>query len=169
MRDRQGNADLWTVRLDQTNSAAPFLATPNNESTPAISPDGRSIAYASDESGRLEIYIRRYPEGDSRVQVSVHGGRWPRWSRRGDGIYYVQRDSLVEVPVGSGPHLTLGLPRPLLSLAAEGLMLSSNWFSGLPMDASADGSRFIVVRRTESSTSRALLVVENWFEEFRKK
>jgi WD40 repeat protein len=167
--DRRGNADLWTVRLDRGKAAQPFLETPYDESAPSISPDGHWIAYASEESGRSEVYIRRYPEGDTRTQVSVRSGKWPRWSRRGDAIYYVQNDTLTVVPVGPGLHPVLGLPKPMFSLAAHGLELSASAFAGLPMDAGADGSRFITVNRTESPTSRSLLIVENWYEEFRKR
>ena len=167
--DRRGNADLWIVHLDRGNAAEPFLETPDNEAAPSISPDGHWLAYVSDESGRNEIYIRRYPQGDARAQVSVDGGNWPRWTRRGDAIYYVNRDTLTMVEVGPGPRPALGLPRALFAAPAGVLMLSGNFLEGWPLDAHPDGSRFIGVRRTASPATRALLFVENWFEEFGKR
>jgi len=167
--DRRGNADLWTVRLDRGNTAQPFLETSSNEEAPSISPDGRWIAYTSDESGRNEIYVRRYPEGDARAQVSVGGGNWPRWTRRGDAIYYVNRDTVTIVSVGPGPRPVLGLPRALFTSPARDLALSAREYAGFPLDAHPDGARFIGVRRTASPAIRAMIFVENWLEEFRKR
>ncbi len=167
--DRRGNADLWIVRLDRGNAMQPFLETSNNETAPSISPDGRWIAYTSDESGTNEIYIRRYPEGDARAQVSVGGGSWPRWTRRGDAIYYVHRDTVTTVSVGPGPRPALGLPRAFFTSPAQELELSAREFAGFPLDAHPDGARFIGVRRTGAPASRAMLFVENWLEEFRKR
>jgi Tol biopolymer transport system component len=110
--DRKGSGDLWMVPIGDPHAARPFLATSVDETSPAFSPDGRWVAYVSDESGRNEIFIRRFPEGDARTQVSVDGGSWPRWTRRGDGIFYSKHDTVMMVPVGVGPRLTLGIPRP---------------------------------------------------------
>ncbi|MFN8176806.1 MAG: protein kinase [bacterium] len=167
--DRRGNADLWIVRLDRANASQPFLDTPSNEAGGTISPDGRWIAYTSDESGRNEIYIRRYPEGDERAQVSVGGGNWPRWSRRGDAIYYANRDSVSTVSVGAGPRPVLGLPRALFASRAQDLELSARDYAGFPLDPHPDGIRFIGVRRTASPATRTMIFVENWFEDFRKR
>jgi hypothetical protein len=155
--------------VDGGSAAAPFLETASNESAPAISPDGHWLAYVSDESGRNEVYIRRYPEGDLREQVSVNGGSWPRWTRRGDAIYYVNRDTLTTVEFRPGPRPTLGLPRASFSAPAKDLALSESSFEGWSLDAHPDGSGFIGVRRSAAPTARALIFVENWFEEFRRR
>jgi WD40 repeat protein len=167
--DRRGNSDLWTVPIDRQGEAKPFLATSDNESSPCFSPDGRWIAYASDESGRSEAYIRRYPEGDMRTQVSVRGGDWPRWTRRGDEIYFVKGDTLEIVHVGPGPRPVLSLPRPLFSTSAEEFDLRPTRSSGVPVDALPDGARFIGVQRAAAGAPRSLLFVQNWLEEFRKR
>jgi hypothetical protein len=167
--DRRGNADIWIGFLDRRTPARPFLATDAEEGAPSISPDGRWLAYASDESGRNEVYVRRYPEGDERAQVSVGGGGWPRWLRRGDGIYYVNRDTVTIVSFKAGPHPVLGLPRPLFPSAAQDLRLMGGTRQGFPLDAHPDGDRFVGVRRTASPGSRALVFVENWAEELRKR
>jgi Tol biopolymer transport system component len=167
--DRRGNSDLWTVPLDRPSEAKPFLATSDNESSPSFSPDGRWIAYASDESGRSEAYLRRFPEGDMRTQVSVSGGDWPRWTRRGDEIYFVKGDTLEIVQVSPGPRPVLGQPRPLFATSAAEFELRASNSAGVPMDARRDGARFIGVQRVASGTPRSLLFVQNWLEEFRKR
>jgi serine/threonine-protein kinase len=169
--DRAGNPDLWTVRLDGTKATQSFLATPSREAGPALSPDGRWIAYMSNESGATEIYLRRYPEGDLREQVSVGGGQWPRWSRRGDAIDYLDHDSLTAVsvgPAGPGRQPRLGLPHALFSALGENFERIGNQVSGSPFDVGPDGSRFLGVRRLAAATTPGtLLFVENWFAEFR--
>jgi dipeptidyl aminopeptidase/acylaminoacyl peptidase len=167
--DRRGNADLWITPLHPRGPARPFLATANSESDPGISPDGHWITYVSDESGQDEVYVRRFPEGDQRAQVSVGGGRWPSWTRRGDAIYYVKHETLNTVSIRPGTPPVLGLPRPLFGASAEGLDLSNRVYGGAPVNEHPDGLRFVVVRRTNSPSERALIVVENWFEEFRRR
>jgi eukaryotic-like serine/threonine-protein kinase len=167
--DHKGSGDLWVLPMGGGSAAKPFLATLADENAPSFSPDGRWLAYASDESGRNEIYLRRFPEGDARAQVSVNGGSWPRWTRRGDGIYYAKHDTLMLVPVGAGPRPTLGLPRPLFNASAPEFELSASIMRGAPVDADANGARFIAVRRTGPPAAPSLLFVENWFEEFRKR
>jgi dipeptidyl aminopeptidase/acylaminoacyl peptidase len=167
--DRKGSGDLWAIQLDRVSGAKPFLDTPADESAPSFAPDGRWLAYASDESGHNEIYIRRFPEGDARAQVSVNGGSWPRWTPRGDGIYYAKHDTLMLVPVGTGPRPTLGLPRALFAATAPEFKLSASMMGGFPVDAHPDGVRFIGVRQAAPSAPPSLLFIENWFEEFRKR
>jgi eukaryotic-like serine/threonine-protein kinase len=159
--DNKGSGDLWVLPLGGGGAAKPFLATDADESSPSFSPDGRWLAYVSDESGRDEIYIRRFPEGDVRTQVSVDGGSWPRWTRRGDGIYYAKRDTIMLVAVGAGPRPTLGLPRLLFTIPEP--------MPGPPVDAHPDGVRFIAARRAAPPAPPSLLFVENWFEEFRRR
>jgi hypothetical protein len=167
--DRRGNADLWITWLDHRGPPKPFLDSASSESDPGISPDGQWIVYVSNESGQSEVYVRRYPEGDERAQVSVGGGRWPSWNRRGDAIYYVSHDTLTTVSIRPGAPPALGLPHPLFPASAEGLDLSGRVYGGTPVNEHPDGLRYVVVRRTGAPAERALLLVENWFEEFRKR
>jgi len=168
--DRHGNADLWTARLDGSKARAPFLQTENDEGGASISPDGLWITYMSNESGATEIEIRRFPQADMRAQVSVGGGRWPRWSRRGDAILYVNKNQLMEVSVGAGPRRSLGLPRALFPAQAPDPSMKSTSFGGLaPFDVHPDGVRLIVARQIEPPDTRQLLLIENWLEEFHKR
>ena len=170
IEDRKGRGDLWVLTLGAGGVAKPFLATAADENGPAFSPDGRWMAYSSDETGRSEVYLRRFPEGDAPAQVSVGGGSWPRWTRRGDGICYAKQDTLMLVPVGAGPRPALGLPRRLFSTSAPELELSASIMRGVPpVDAHPDGERFIAVQQIGPPAPQSLLFVENWFEEFRKR
>ena len=78
--DPETGRDLWYLSLEDGREPVLFLATPAEEVLPQISPEGRLIAYQSNTSGRWEIYVRPFPEGDGRSQVSVDGGVNPRWS-----------------------------------------------------------------------------------------
>ncbi|MBI5170619.1 MAG: protein kinase [Candidatus Eisenbacteria bacterium] len=167
--DRRGSGDLWIVPVVPGGEAKPFLTTSADETAPSLSPDGQWITYASDESGRSEIYLRGFPKGDARAQVSVNGGSWPRWTRRGDGIFYAQHDTMMLVPVRRGPRPWLGMPQPLFPVTVREFDLSASIVGGFPVDAHPDGVRFLCARQVGPPASPSLLFVENWFEEFRKK
>jgi hypothetical protein len=93
--------DLWLLRDGKTQS---FLTTPANERGAAISPDGKWIAYTSNESGRDEVYVQRFPDGGSRIPVSTRGGLGARWARNGREVFYREVSQLVAVPFdGTGP------------------------------------------------------------------
>jgi Tol biopolymer transport system component len=106
------NCDVGVIPPD--SAPRPFLATPANEFWPAFSPDGRWLAYTSDESGRWEVYMRPYPAGGPPTQVSAGGGGWPMWSRDGRVlIYYQPTPSKVwAVDVAPGPEFRAGRARP---------------------------------------------------------
>ena len=131
--------DLFTV----PSAGGPpqrLLQTPANESDARLSPDGRTLAYTSDDSGRTEVYLSRFPEAQGRVAVSAGGGYRPMW--RGDGreIYYVTTDGrLMAAPVNDGTVGGPGVP-----LFAGGL------FNGLFVPA-PDGRRFLVARPAASA------------------
>ncbi|MFM8535129.1 MAG: TolB family protein [Acidimicrobiia bacterium] len=81
------NSDLWTLTLDASRTARPLMTTRFNESSAAVSPNGQWMAFTSDQSGRPEIFLTRYPSADGRIQVSTDGGRHPVWSRDGRRLF----------------------------------------------------------------------------------
>ena len=83
--------DLYVADLSKGGKAQPWLATPFNEKLATFSPDGRWLAYDSDESGRDEVYIRSFPESGTRIQISTQGGTGPLWSRDGKELFYSYR------------------------------------------------------------------------------
>src|SRR5205823_13532678 len=96
--------DLWLLPLESGGKPAAFLSSPADELHGNFSPDGRFVAYSSNESGRFEVYVRTFPLSDRKWQVSTQGGYEPRWRRDGREIYYLSEDrKLMAVSVGSGP------------------------------------------------------------------
>jgi hypothetical protein len=131
-----------------------------------LSPDGHWMAYQSDETGRLEVFIRPFPNtGDQKVQVSSAGGTGPVWARNGRELFYLRDDrTMMAVPVLPGPLLRLGEPRALFSLPERLVHLDARYYS--PWDVGPDG-RFIMARAVGggSASAMSLVVVENWFAE----
>ena len=127
---------------------------------PDLSPDGRYLAYQSDRSGRAEIYVRPFPDGDKIWQISAGGGMQPRWQSDSE-IFFVQGDTLMAAPVKTDPEFEHG--------RAERLFAGNGVFRGRGQryDVTPDGQRFVVVEGTDSSEPRQFQVVENWYEEFR--
>ncbi len=106
--------DIWVLPADTTEKPFPFLATPFTETYPRFSPDGNWVAYASDESGRSEIYVQSFPMSGGRWQVSTNGGSQPRWRQDGRELFYVSSDlMLMAIEIGSGSKFEYGQPVPL--------------------------------------------------------
>ncbi len=139
-----------------------FLQTPFAEGAPTFSPDGRFVAYVSDESGRDEVYVRSFPNGDGKWRVSINGGAGPRWRRDGRELFYTEGNKLMAVPVTTQPRFSPGTPAPLFE---NDTLQSFN----PQYDVAADGKRFIVRERLVSEKPLAIHVVNNWFEEFRRR
>jgi len=156
--------DIWVLRLSD-HKAEPFLRTPANEGAPQFSPDGHWLAYASDESGRWEIYVQPYPGPGGKLQISADGGREPVWNRNGRELFYRSGEKMMAVDIATQPSLSAGKPRILF----EGRYRTTN--ASLPgYDVSPDGQRFLMVKEGEQATSTTQInVVLNWFEELKKK
>ena len=152
-----------------TGRVEPVISTPAQELNGEVSPDGRWIAYDSNESGQFEIYVRSYPPatGSRRWQASTGGGRQPLWSRNGRELFY--RDfsgAVMRVPISPGPSFEPGTPAQALdggSYTGDGSMAS-----GRTYDVGRDG-RFLMIKRGVPDGNRlSLLVVQNWFEELER-
>lgn len=149
-----------------------FLDSAAGEYGPAFSPDGRWLAYASTESGRDEVYIRRYPSGE-RYAVSTGGGSGPVWSPDGREIYFQGAGKLFAVSVtatSGGDGLVLGAAVPLFDLRAPGPTgvieeYVSSSTSGISYDILPDGKRFLMVKRAAEQGTREIVLVQNWFSE----
>ncbi len=143
-----------------------FLGSPADEQMAKLSPNGRYLAYESDESGRYEIYVLSFPGGDGKRQVSVNGGQQARWRSDGRELYYVEGDTLMAVSVSTESALTLGQPQRLFE--APGFALTGGGAVG-GYDVSADGERFLTVAPVEGADAAppTIRIVQNWHEEFR--
>ncbi len=143
-----------------------FIATPFNERTAMFSPDGRFVAYLSDQSGEDEVYVRPFPEGDRVDKVSLNGGGQPRWSRDGREIFYAEGTTLMAVSVRTSGSFAVSPPEPLFD--HPGLLnMGSN--REARYDVSVDGQRFVLPERVEGRAGKppTIHVVLNWYEEFR--
>ena len=124
-----------------------------------------NLLYAVDESGRNEVFVSRFPEMDRKWWVSVSGGANPKWNRRGDRLYFVRDRTLCEVDFESGEAPRIGEPRDLFTGDALDSMLEEFGYDIMP-----DGNSFLITRQTEERGSgTGIVVVQNWFREFRER
>ena len=142
-----------------------FVGRPFSEKLAQLSPDGRHIAYVSDESGRDEVYVQRFPAGVRKVPISARGGTRPRWSRDGNDLFYVEDKVLVAVSVSIEPLFEV---RSATRLFEHPGLAKANIFVQT-YDVPAEGSRFLLVEPASSGSIPELQirVVEKWFSEFR--
>ncbi len=156
--------DVWYLTRKPDGAgfdSTPFLATKFDERAAKFSPDGRYVVYISDESGERQVYVRPFPDGDNKWQISHSGGTQPRWRRDGRELFFVEGSTLFAVPVSLNPSFSAGTPTKLfespLLLLRQGMLAQ--------YDVTADGQRFVT--RESVGGVAAIHVVENWFAEFK--
>jgi serine/threonine-protein kinase len=146
----------------------PLIATPFRERSPALSPDGKWLAYASDEGGRFEVFVRPFPDIQSgRFQISTAGGEAPRWNRQGTELFYIDGvNDLQAVRVATRPSFGILEKRRLFSV--NGYFFSA-WAQAY--DVSPDGRRFLMLRVGSSSGAIpvSLVLVQNFIAELQRK
>lgn len=159
---RDHGFDLWYA--EQTGAewtVKPFLQTASNEQAAKLSPDGRYVAYMSNETGRDEIYVRPFPSGERKWPISTNGGRQVRWKRDGRELYYTHEGALFSVPAQTAPEFRPGTPSRLFpTSAAQGLWTEPNY------DVMANGAGFLIPE--QMGGERKIHVVQNWLAAFRK-
>ncbi len=151
--------DLWVLPLEGDRKPAIYLQTPFNERQSRFSPDGKFIAYASDESGRYEVYVQPFPASGAKWMISSGGGAYPRWRRDGREIYYLSSgNKLMAVEVKTAPKFEAALPQPLFD---------ARLFTGLnlgvfPYAPAANGQRFLINSVQGETASAPITIVQNW-------
>jgi serine/threonine-protein kinase len=154
--------DIMLLPLDGARTPRPFLNFPaSREEAPAISPDGRWLAFSSDLSGQYEVYVNGFPDPGRRRKISLDGGMCPVWSRDGRELFYRVGKAVVVATVSTASGFDV-LSRTVLF---EGNY--SEWPYHADHDVAPDGQRFVMVRRDEAQGIR-LVVVLNWFTEMRQ-
>jgi Tol biopolymer transport system component len=161
-----GGVELWTVPLQGKPEPKRYLANGFNLAHPAISPDGRWMAYDSDESGRVEVYAQSFPNPDlKRWRVSPTQGSEPLWTRGGRELVYRKGDSVIAVSV----DLQRGQTGPSRVLFAGPYPDNPGWTRPHSYDVSRDGGRFLMAKLPPMKSQPRIAVVLNWFDELRAK
>jgi Tol biopolymer transport system component/tRNA A-37 threonylcarbamoyl transferase component Bud32 len=148
------SGDLWLVPVGGSEKPTAFAQTPSTEQDGRFSPDMRWVAYASNESGRMEVYAQPFPQTGAKYRLSRDGGQSPQWSSDGKELYFLSPDAtMMAVSIETARDLTAGIPRELFS--ADGVSVNGRQlFSVTP-----DGQRFLV---SITETPGSLSVVLNW-------
>ena len=153
--------DIWFMTLDGGRERQPFLDSDFNERWPRFSPDGRWLAYYSDESGRGETYVRSFPNPEQRkVDISTEGSEpGLAWAPDGRELFYLSGNRMMAVDIETEPDFIVGTPRVLFEAP----------FPVSPeFDITPDGQRFLMVRIGERQADQINVVV-NWFEELKER
>ena len=155
--------DIWVLQR-RDGKTRPFVQTRFREGGPAFSPDGHWIAYASDRSGRPEVYMRPYPGSGEEWTISSDGGNEPVWAESARRLFYRQGNAMMAVDVNPGPPLVVSKPRRLF----EGRYRPTFGFWA-NYDVTPDGKRFLMVKTIEEAhAANEINVVVNWLEELKR-
>jgi len=154
---------VYVLSLTGAPNSSPLVTSGAFDGGAQFSPDGRWIAYASDESGQLEVYVRSYPMSDRKWPVSTRGGTGPRWNRNGKEVFYRSGNKIMAADVtvsGPGNHdVVLSTPHQLFDqrYAYGANTALANY------DVTLDGKQFVMVKNDPGAGH--LNVVLNWFDE----
>ena len=163
------NTDLWVLPLDGERKPRILLQTPFTETTGRLSPDGRWLAYVSNESGRFEVYVRPFPGPGGKYQISTAGGNEIVWAHNGELFYRAgdQREKMMVVDIETQPTFRAGKPRLLF----EATYATRGTGSGANYSVSPDGQRFLMLKPKEQPEAALtqIHVVLNWFEELKRR
>jgi len=164
--------DIGVLRLDEPSAGSgqgrkpeQFLRTRFSESVPRFSPDGRWLAYISDESGRYEIYVQPYPGPGGKRLISTEGGTEPVWNPNGRELFYRSGEKMMSVEVTTQPSFAAGKPRMLFEGRYEPAPLTNPNYAVSP-----DGQRFLMLKPAEHAEDAPtqINIVLNWFEELNR-
>jgi Tol biopolymer transport system component len=154
--------DIRVLPMFGDRKPRPLLQTPFDESGATFSPNGRWVAYTSNQSGRFEIYVQAFPEGGAKWQISSDGGAEPVWARNGRELFFRSGDKMLVVDVITDSSFHAGTPRVLFKGRYESYSLTTSY------DVAADGRRFLMVKGGEPAAAPSRFnVVLHWFEELK--
>ena len=155
-----GNNNVYALNVDDPEKRVDVAVGAANEVGPQFSPDGRWLAYDSDETGRPEVYVVSFPEIGRTAQVSTQGGVGARWSAAGDELFFWSGTTLMVSDVSTGESFSTGTPRPLFD--------APDITGDFAYDVARDGEQFLLALRNPDSPADEIHIVQNWFEELRR-
>jgi eukaryotic-like serine/threonine-protein kinase len=159
--------DIGIVSVGTEQTSRLLLNSKSDEARPALSPDGRWMAYQSNLSGRVEVYVQRFPDLGTRWQLTTEGGESPIWSTTGREIFYRRGRAVMSLPVTiNGETFTHGTPRVLF----EGPYVLESSAAGARSYALAPDGRFLMMKAAgpEGNDTQQIIVALNWPEELKR-
>jgi eukaryotic-like serine/threonine-protein kinase len=158
------NVDLLFLPLSGERKPEPFLQTTFIEAQGRFSPDGRWVAYISNETGQFEVYVQSFPPTGAKVAISTGGGSQPKWAADGRELYYYTPErKLMAVEVNrEGPTFKVGVPRPLFDIRVGGAGVDRGFPGSGYFAAARDGKRFLVAGVAEALERQQIVVMTNW-------
>ncbi|MFL5553746.1 MAG: hypothetical protein ACJ770_13170, partial [Gemmatimonadaceae bacterium] len=154
------STDLWYVSLGDDRTPRPFVQTAFSERDGQFSPDGKWVAYQSNETGHYEIYVQPFPGPGERIQVTANGGQQVRWAKDGSELFYIaadQRLTSVRVTSGASGKLSLGTRLPLFRTEVDPSFLTRQQYVVSP-----DGQRFLINAATDAIDPPSITLILNW-------
>jgi Tol biopolymer transport system component len=151
---------IWVIPLSGDRKPFPYMSSEFMQTSPRLSPDGRWLAYVSNETGHAEIHVVSFPQPGGKWQISTGVGVDPVWSHDGHELYYYSRDKIMAVDIRPGPPFQYGVPKPLF--ASPIAAINSDFV------VSKDG-RFLLPVPVEQGVTASMSVVLNWAEMLGKK
>ena len=159
--DPKTNNDVWVLPLAGDRKPSLFLQTQFSEGSASFSPDGRWIAYQSNDQGLNEVYVQTFPASGSKWQVSTDAGFFPIWRSDGKELFYFKLGALMAVEIKPSSSFEAGVPKMLFDFAGRN--------RGNPIfAATADGQRFLLVSQVDDTANLQYTVVVNWMADLKK-
>jgi dipeptidyl aminopeptidase/acylaminoacyl peptidase len=155
--------DIWWLPVGDKGEPQPWLKTPFVETAAVFSPDGRWIAYQSDETGRFEIYVKPFAGPGRKETISTEGGTCPVWAPDGRELFYREGDKMMAVVVKTHPEFAAAKPELLFRGLYSSHHITANY------DITPDGGRFLMLKVSEQESAlNQINVVLNWSEELKR-
>jgi hypothetical protein len=156
--------DIWMISMDQPRTSSPIVQLPGYQTSSRISPDGRWLAYGSEESGQSEVFVTSLPNAAGKWQVSSGGGTQPVWARSGLELFYVNGDQLMVTAVDA--HSGFAASKPALLFQGGPLVGIEG---DATYDVSLDGQRFVMIRTSGERLTNQVNVVLGWTDELARR
>jgi len=158
-------ADLWTGTVPELKSSQ-LLKAPSVIRNGQFSPDGKWVAYASNETGKWEIYVTSFPDARGKWQVSTGGGEQPRWRSDGKELFYLSSDyKMMAAPVTMGANFDAGVPAALFQATPRQPVSTNDQFA---YDVSRDGQRFLIITQVKQTETAPMSIILNWTAKLKK-